>query len=82
MCEIKGVRTGASKQLEEIEPQGFVAGEEMSASAVTAMRVSYVHACIQVLHFAQRIEIHRIIGSGEHLVHFILKALIAGWVEQ
>lgn len=54
----------------------------MSASAVTAMRVSYVHAGIQVLHFAQFIEIHRIIGTREDLVHFILEVLIGGRVEQ
>lgn len=54
----------------------------MSASAVAAMRVSYVHAGIQVLHFAQLIEIHRIIGSREELVHFILEALIGGRIEQ
>ena len=54
----------------------------MSASAVVAMRVSYVHAGIQVLHFAQLIEIHRIIGRREDLIHFTLEVLIAGRVEQ
>jgi hypothetical protein len=54
----------------------------MSASAVVAIRVSYVHAGIQVLHFPQLIEIHRIIGTREDLVHFVLKALIGGRIEE
>ena len=54
----------------------------MSASAVTAIRVSYVHAGIQVLHFLQLIEIHRIIGSREDLVHLVLEALIGRGIEE
>ena len=77
----KVVSTGAPRD-EQIEPQSFVAGGEMSASALTAMRISYVHAGIEVLHFVELPEIHRIIGIWEGLVHFILQVLITGGVEQ
>jgi hypothetical protein len=77
----KRVRTGAIRY-EKIEPQGFVAGNEMSASAQAAVRISYVHAGIKVLHFVQLLEIHRVIGVREDLVNFILEVLIAGRIEQ
>ena len=77
----KGVSAGASRY-EEIEPESFVTGEEMSASALTAMRVSYVHAGIKVLHFSELAEVHRIIGTREDAVYFILQVLIASRVEE
>jgi hypothetical protein len=77
----KEVSTGAF-HYEKIEPQSFVARNEMSASGWVAIRVSYVHAGIKILHLAQLLEIHRIIGTWEDLVHFSLQALIAGWLEQ
>lgn len=81
MCELKKVRTGAIRY-EKIEPQGFVARHKMSASARVAARISYVHAGIKVLHFAQLVEIHRVFGVREGLVNFILQVLVAGRIEQ
>jgi len=54
----------------------------MSASAQTVARISYVHAGIEVSHFGQLLEIHRVLGMREDLVHFTLELLIAGWIEQ
>jgi len=54
----------------------------MSASAQVATRISYVHAGIEVLHFAQFLEIHLVFGVWEGLVNFILQMLIAGRIEQ
>ena len=81
MCDSKRVRTGALRY-EKIEPQGFVAGHNMSASAHVAVRISYVHAGIEVLHFAQFLEIHWVFMIWEDLVNFILQMLIAGRIEQ
>ena len=78
---LKQVRTGAVRH-EGIEPQGFVAGYEMSASAQIAVRISYVHAGIEVFHSTQLLEIHRIFGVWEGLVNLALQVLVAGWVEQ
>ena len=77
---LKWVRTGAGQD-RKIKPQGFVAGYKMSASAQTVARISYVHAGIEVSHFAQLVEIHRILGMWENLVDFGLQMLITAWVE-
>jgi hypothetical protein len=81
MCDLKRVRTGAIRY-EKIEPQRFVAGNGVSASARVALRISYVHASIKVLHFVQPFEIHRVIGVREALVNFILQMLVARRIEQ
>ena len=78
---LERVRTGAIRH-REIEPQGFVARYQMSASAQVAVSISYVHAGTKVLHFAQLLEVHRVLGVREDLVHFILQVLIADWIEQ
>lgn len=78
---LERVRTGAIRY-KEIEPQGFVAGCETSASAQAAVRISYVHACIEILHFLQLLKIHWVFGVRKDLVNFILEVLIAGWIEE
>lgn len=82
MCGLKRVRIDAIWHNNKIEPQGFVARGEMSASVRTAVRISYVHAGIEVLHLRQLLEIHRVFGVWEGLVNFILQALIAGGIKQ
>lgn len=74
---LKRVRTSAILY-EKIGPQGFVAGHNMSASTRAAVRVSYVHAGIKIVHFSQLLEIHRVFGVRERPVNFMLEVLIAG----
>lgn len=50
----------------------------MSASGLVAMRVSYVHAGLEVFHVTQFLEVHRIVGVWEDLVHFVLEMLVTG----
>jgi len=78
---LERVRTGA-RQDRKIEPQGFVAGYTMSASAQTVASISYVHAGIEVFDFTQLLEIHRVFGMWEDLVDFTLQVLITGWIEE
>jgi len=53
----------------------------MSASAQTVVSISYVHAGIEVVNFAQLLEIHRVFRMWEDLVDFTLQVLITGWIE-
>ena len=56
-------------------------GTEKSASARAAVRISYVHAGIEVLHFAQLPKVHRVFEVWKGLINFILQALIVGRVK-
>jgi len=77
---LERVKTGARPD-RKIEPQGFVAGYAMSASAQT-VRIRYVHASVKVFHFTQLLEIHRVFGMWEDLVDFTLQVSITGWIEE
>jgi len=76
---LKRVRAGARRN-RKIEPQGFVAGYSVSASAQIVVRISYVHAGTKVFHFAKLLEVHRVFWMWEGLVDFTLQVLITSCI--